>query len=225
MIKQFKKKFDLFFDKILIISQKRVIKHTFIYVISVILGKAVNIFLLPIYTRILSPSQYGKLDLIFVILSGLVLLASLQLESALARYFTSYKNIEERKKFNSTLIYIILFLGFFVSIFIVIAIYKNIIHISILEDVKYSLYIIILTLTPRIILDQFLYILRLEKNVKKFAIVNTLNLLCTALLSIVLVIGFKLGILGIVSAQFISTLAFAIITFILVRKYYGSSTK
>ena len=87
------------------------------YFFSSIFVKAINLFLLPIVTRYLSPSEYGVLSTLDSISQLLPVFISLALDEAYVRfYFNHNKSYDELKKYISTYFWIILGWGIFVFI-------------------------------------------------------------------------------------------------------------
>lgn len=70
--------------------------------IPTILSRGLGLFLLPVYTRFLSPEQYGILDLFSVLMSLINLTIALEISQALARYYQEYQDQEIRKSYVST---------------------------------------------------------------------------------------------------------------------------
>ncbi len=92
------------------------LRATFIYTASVIFNRAVNFLLFPYYTKILSITQIGELDLITSIFTLGSLLGSLQVESALARFYYERRGVNFTK-FLSSSFQIILIASLIVLIF------------------------------------------------------------------------------------------------------------
>ena len=82
---------------------KRIFVNTSIYTMSTILPKAVGFVLLPIYTRFLSPEEYGIIGAMVVFQTILGVLFSLCLERSIPRLYWDYKTEEERKIFLGTI--------------------------------------------------------------------------------------------------------------------------
>lgn len=77
---------------------KSIFKHGKWYLISSFITKGTSIFLLPIYTRYLSPADYGVLSSLNVIAQLLPIFISLYLDSAFGRFFHEKKNNHESLK-------------------------------------------------------------------------------------------------------------------------------
>lgn len=77
-------------------------KDTFIYGISSVLSRGVGLLLLPIFTRYLVPSDYGKIDLINIFGTIAGIFVALEISQGLARYFPAAKSPRERLELAST---------------------------------------------------------------------------------------------------------------------------
>lgn len=77
---------------------KKLLGESAIYGISAIVTRFIGIFLIPIYTQVFAPSDYGIVALTFATFSLLGLLVVFGLDNASALYFYDFKEIEDRKK-------------------------------------------------------------------------------------------------------------------------------
>ena len=74
-------------------SKVNLYKDIFVYGIGAIIIKSVNLFLVPIYTRIFSPNEYGLLEILSIagfFLSEIMVLGS---DAAQSFYFSKYKKL------------------------------------------------------------------------------------------------------------------------------------
>ena len=81
---------------------KLFIKNSFVYTIGNVLTRGIAIFLLPIYTNYLSPSEYGIIDLFVVIASIVNILISLEISQGIARYYQDAKDEKEKADYTSS---------------------------------------------------------------------------------------------------------------------------
>ncbi len=81
---------------------RRLFSDTLIYGGAAILSRGLSLIVLPIYTRILSPADYGVLDMIFVIGSFATLLVALEINQALARFYADAESAEAKRRMAST---------------------------------------------------------------------------------------------------------------------------
>jgi len=81
---------------------KSIMKHTSIYALGNILSKMVGFFMIPIYTRHLTPADYGVLELISLVLTVMSRLLSLRLTAGMMRFYYEYDEPGEKKSLIST---------------------------------------------------------------------------------------------------------------------------
>ncbi|MDD5065978.1 MAG: oligosaccharide flippase family protein [bacterium] len=81
----------------------KLIKNTFIYTIGNIIPQAGNFLLLPIYTKFLSPGEYGIVASMAVLNSILVIFFTLCSERSIYRLFFDYHDGKEQKDFLGTI--------------------------------------------------------------------------------------------------------------------------
>lgn len=80
----------------------RIGKHTLIYGIGVLATKAVSFVMLPIYTRYLTPADYGVMQLVEMTLDVVAILAGAQLAIGIFRYYHKAESDAERDAVVST---------------------------------------------------------------------------------------------------------------------------
>jgi O-antigen/teichoic acid export membrane protein len=80
-------------------------RDTLLYGVSAILSRGLSLFVLPIYTRILSPVEYGALDIVMVIGSFATLLVSLEITQALARFYQETEGEAAKRRMASTVLW------------------------------------------------------------------------------------------------------------------------
>jgi len=91
---------------------KQVFKNSLFYMISSLLPTFIGFIMLPIYTRYLSPADYGVVALVISLQSFLPLVMTFQVHNSISRfYFDYYKNEQKLKIFFSTIFFITLCLS------------------------------------------------------------------------------------------------------------------
>lgn len=88
----------------------KLVKNTGFYAIGQILPQFANFILLPVYTKYLTPNDYGIVSSMVVIESFLIIFFSLSLERSIFRLYWDYKTQEEQRTFLGT---IVIFITFF----------------------------------------------------------------------------------------------------------------
>jgi len=87
---------------------KDTVKHTAVYGLGNILSKFVGFLMIPVYTRYLTPEDYGTVELLFLTVSILSIILSVGIERAVLRYFFDSDELSERKKVISSAHFFIL---------------------------------------------------------------------------------------------------------------------
>ena len=187
-------------------------KDFLIYGFSSILGKIIAIFLIPIYTSILTKEEYGVMAL-FTSFSGVIdVFANLNIHSGIAREY--YEVNVNRKKLVSTGFFSILGISLFVLC--VLLIFRNSIYTEIigLNDHYLLTFVVMLMIIPANSLQSYFSILtRYKKKALLFSVGSLIHLLLITGLSVYGVVFLRLGILAIFAAQLVG----AVFSFI----YYG----
>jgi O-antigen/teichoic acid export membrane protein len=84
---------------------RRFLRDSAIYGLSAIIGRGLNLLLVPFYTRVLVPSDYGLIDIATVFLSFVSLTVALEISQALARFLPDAQRDEERVAIASTALF------------------------------------------------------------------------------------------------------------------------
>src|SRR5687767_13257977 len=79
---------------------KTLSKQTLIYGISTIVGRFLNFILVPFYTNVFLPSEYGVVAVIFAYIAFLNIFYSLGFESGYFRFASSMELGDERQNFS-----------------------------------------------------------------------------------------------------------------------------
>ena len=177
-------------------KNKYLFKNTLIFSISNLGTKLIHFFLVPLYTNILSTTEYGTLDLITVISMVIVPIVSLNISEAIMRF--SMDKEANRVKILSVGM-IVTFISVILSL-MTIPIF-NIFDITAKYSILLALYIMTLISSTIFIC----YIRGIEKLLD-YSIINVLQALSIACLNILFLIKFRMGIQGYILAYIISYL-------------------
>ena len=88
---------------------RRFLRDSVIYSLSTFISRGISFFLIPIYTRILSPADYGIIDMMSVFASIIHLTVSLEITQAVARFLPDMSSLEEKKLISSTALWFTIF--------------------------------------------------------------------------------------------------------------------
>lgn len=79
-----------------------VARHSMVYAFGIIVGRAVSFLMLPIYTRFLTPADYGVLALVEMTLDFISIIAGAKLALGVFRYYHKAESEQERQEVVST---------------------------------------------------------------------------------------------------------------------------
>jgi O-antigen/teichoic acid export membrane protein len=194
------------FDKL-----KELTKDTAIYGISTMVGRFLNFILVPLYTNIFPPADYGIIQLIYAYMAILNIVFIYGLDSAYLK-FASSKDIGDDKDNFSTPYISIFFTSLLISFLIVINSGTIGATLRIPAEYTYLIYlaVAILFLDANVVIP-FLK-LRLARQAKIFSLFRIINICVNVLLNIYLILILKWGI----EAILISNLAASAVSLLLV---------
>jgi O-antigen/teichoic acid export membrane protein len=196
---------------------KTIASDTILYGLSSVLTQLVGLFLVPFYTKELSPEEYGIIALLAMVSAFLNPILALGLDSALFRYFTMGKSNYLRIRLFSSAFYIkILFVTFCV---LILTLCKDPLNEYIFNNkISNEIYYLFLgSVFVQNISSLAFVILRADRKVKKIVFANISALVVSLSLSIWLVLILKIGIIGVFSAALGSSIVQATLFFVLIR--------
>jgi O-antigen/teichoic acid export membrane protein len=199
---------------------KRLLKESLIYGLSRYIGKFISIFLLPLYTAVLIPEDYGILDLLgtITIVSSFMIVSGT--DTALGYYYYRKEHFHERAVMVSSSLWIRIILSLIA--FALIAAGANLISETLFGR-DYSLFIIItgITIIFSSVYSFLLDLLRFELKPWLFTIISTGVILIQIMLNIYFVLILRKGVYGVLIANGTGSLLFFLITVIYVFNKYG----
>ena len=200
---------------------KQLTKDTAVYGISTMVGRFLNFLLVPLYTNLFLPKEYGIQSQIYVFISILNIILLFGMDTAYMKYAVDVKNSDEDKNNFSTPYLTVMIVSFFICLLVII--FQNPIF-SILEIPQEYNYLIFYT-SLILFLDSLTIIpfvkLRIERKAKKFALFKFLGIILNITLNFILIVKLKMG----VEAIFISNLVSSALTLILLSPSIFKSFK
>lgn len=187
---------------------KSLSKQTLIYGTSTIIGRFLNFILVPFYTNVFPPSEYGVVAIIFAYVAFLNIVYSLGFEAGYFRFASSNEIGTEKDNFSHP--FIVILLNSALLSIIIVAFNQGITEIIGLKDNSIVLYSAFILFFDALSLVPFAY-LRLKNKAKFFAIVKLVNIVVNVGLNLLLILVFKYGLIAI----FISNLAASLVTLLL----------
>jgi O-antigen/teichoic acid export membrane protein len=187
------------FDKL-----KELTKDTAIYGISTMVGRFLNFILVPLYTNIFAPAEYGIIQLIYSYMAILNIVFIYGLDSAYLK-FASFKDIGDEKDNFSTPYISVFITSLLFSILIIINSHSIGESLSIPSEYIYLVYIsaAILFLDANVVIP-FLK-LRLARRAKTFSIYRVMNIIVNIILNIYLILILHWGIEAILISNLVAS--------------------
>lgn len=178
-------------------ENKRLLKNTGIIAIGNISTKLISFFLLPIYTALLSTSEYGTFDYILSIATFCVPFVSLLMDESIFRFLIDCKTESDEKRVISTSI-IVVFIGMICFAIIGIPVMNFL-------DYSYTYYAVIYILLC-VISGMISALLRGIGRTDQYAIFNFLSGATNVVLNVFFIAVLRQGLRGMLAASILSLL-------------------
>jgi O-antigen/teichoic acid export membrane protein len=189
---------------------RRISRQLFAYGTADVMVLAVNFLLLPIYTRVLSPREYGALALLLVCEAFLKVVNRWGLDNSFLRLYYDYPTEEQKKTLAGTIAgFIILSDGAVAVLLLAAASPINRLLFGSLEFAT-AYRLLVLNSFAAAFLFLPLNLLRIQERSRLFATLTFLRSFGTVLIRLILVVGLGYGIVGIVLADVVVTAALLI---------------
>lgn len=200
---------------------KSFIKNSAIYTIATVLTRGIAIFLVPIYTRYLTPTEYGMIDYFMILASIINLTIALEISQAVVRYYQDAVGIEEKRNYVATAFIFTIFV--YVLYFITSFVFASELSYLFLDDEHMSVLFIIAS--GAIATNGIFYFvqnqLKFEIRPKDFAIVSLVNVMLLGCITVYLLVVEYMGVESIFIAQIIANTIGSILAVYTARESYG----
>lgn len=200
---------------------KAALRDSLVYGLASVLSRGLAIFLLPLYTRVLSTGNYGVYDLLVTLGVLANLVVALEVSQGLARYWADTRTPDERRRLASTTFWFTAIMyGVFLAVGETLAPWLNrwlIGSDDYLTSFRISIGFIALNGVFYLLLNQF----RWELRSKSYALVSLFYASSTLAFSVVFCLLRDLGLNGVILAQLISAGGSALLSFWLLRGTFG----
>lgn len=189
---------------------KRLGKHVLVYGLADMVNKLLAIFLIPIFTRYLTPAEYGISGVLLVTTTLVTSFCDLGLTSGMARFFHA-ESEENRKKLASTAQIAMVCLSLLMAVIAIIFApqLSNLLFKS--SNYQYIIIINFITIPLTVFISAPLMRLRLAEKAKLYSFINISKVLIGLILNITLIVFLKRGLNGLFEGPFITALIFAVI--------------
>jgi O-antigen/teichoic acid export membrane protein len=185
------------------------LKHSAIYGLTNVLGKAIGFFLIPLYTHYIPPADYGILELLDLSVNVVGMFVGMGLVSAVARFYYKYELEDERNKVVSTALFTMIALA--TVLLLVSWPFAETIARLVLGQSQLSQYVQIslATFALNAILEIPLTYIRAQERSVLFSVFALSRLACSLALNIYFIVFVELGILGILYSGLITSALFS----------------
>jgi len=191
-------------------SLKQLSKDTAVYGVSTIVGRFLNFLLVPFYTNIFLPEEYGIITNIYAFIAILNIIFIYGMDAAYLR-FAKDEEIGNEKDIFTTPYFAVLIFSLIFSLIIIWLKVPLGESFAVPDNYNYLfLFVASILFTDAIAVIPFIR-LRIERRSKKFASFKIINIVINVSLNLYLILKLKMGI----EAVFISNLVASVITFFL----------
>lgn len=176
---------------------KRILKESSIYSLSGVLTSVLGLLLVPLYTRVFTPADYGVIDMLAIVTTLANLTVALEVKQAIGRFTLDTDDITVRKEYSSTAL---LFTIITNSIFSIVALifapglskyllgsstYASVVAVN-------ALYVLAFGIFSLLIL-QLVYL----SKPGVYAIANIINSVVSIAVTVLLVLYLNIGVIGV----------------------------
>ncbi|KPJ59520.1 MAG: hypothetical protein AMJ46_10915 [Latescibacteria bacterium DG_63] len=197
---------------------KKLLKQSAIYGIGSIVTPFIGFVMLPVYSRYLTPAEYGVLAVTAVVIAFLSVLIALGISSGLLRFYFAYG---KRREKDEVIISSLLFSLFSSAVFILV-LWSFAFEISELvfdfENGELFFKLVIFTAALNTGITNCLAVLRAEEKPVVYSTITVLRLVLTFSLNIVFVVVLRRNVQGILEAGLVSgAVSYAVVAAIVLK--------
>lgn len=213
----------------------RITKNAIFYTTSTLLQKGISFLLLPVYTRYLTPNDYGILAIVTSINAFLVILTTFSLNASMNRFYFEYRDDETKlKEFWGTIITFILLISIIVSLLMLI--FGKYLLTSFIGNVPFSPFVVlgILTVMFQPVFTIYLSVLQTTEKAKKYTVYSLCEFILNITIATCLIIFAGWGASGVLTGALSTSVVFFFISLYSLRndiklglnlKYLSSALK
>lgn len=185
---------------------KQFLKDSVIYGIGKFITASVSFFLVPIYTRVFSPSDYGIIDILNTISTLALLTIALEISQSVIRFIVDAQDRSDRVAYSSTALW---FSTTIYTLFVVFTLTLATPLSSALlgqGEMESSFRWAMIAIWGTGLFRLFQGQLRYQMKSGRYTIVSVVDTLLSLILSVVFVVVFKFGVEGVFISGFIASL-------------------
>lgn len=183
---------------------KKIGKHTLIYSLANILARMIGFFMIPVYTRYLTPSDYGIIELLDLTNYVIGMVVGVGISQAIQRFYYEYNDRSHRDQVVSTAFIVAILIQLFV--FTLLFFFRDPISLLVFKTDQYSPYIQVMsgTLCFGIMNELALSYIRAKQQSIRYALFSLVRLILGLSLNIYLIAFLQWEIWGVLYSGLIS---------------------
>jgi len=192
-------------------EMKKLLKHSAVYGVGNILSKLIGMALMPVYTRYLSPQDYGIIELLNLTLNLITIIVGMGLSSAVLRF---YFNTDSEKERNSIVSTAILFVsGFAITIVLITLYFDEELTLLLFKNKGLTVYfdLMIITFFFSGLIEIPLVLLRAQERSGTFTVVIILRLILALSLNIYFIVIAEWGVKGFLVSSLTTSVTISLI--------------
>lgn len=203
---------------------KELLFESGVYSLANIFTRFLQVLLLPLYTRLLTPADYGILSTITTVSVILAIFVTFQLDSSVFRWYVETEDEQERKKTFASSIWFQLVVSALVTL--ALYLYQHSFGVLIENDgqiVDIGVYLVIAAATVFFMTFEnvLLVYLRIQRRKWETMIVVVISALMVILTTVYLVAVLKLGVYGVLMAGLVASIVKAILSLGILREWFS----
>lgn len=199
---------------------KPVLRDTLTYGLASVVAKGMAVFLLPLYTRVMSTEQYGAYDILVSVMTVVNILIALEIAQGLSRFWPDSTSDNERRRYaGSALVFVVLMSLVFLGMALAFSEWltpRFLGSLSYLDEFRLAVVAMAAAAVYHLLVNQF----RWELKSRAYAVINVLHAVSILGFAIVycLILDFRLW--GVFLAQLSASTVGIMVCFYLLRASY-----
>lgn len=199
---------------------KQFFKDSFLYGFSNILSRGISLLLLPFYTRVLSPVDYGALDILTITGNFVNLLITMEIIQGFARMLSEVETEADRTAYASTALWYLV--GMYAIFTVAALLLVDRLTLLLMGSLEWNgiVRLIILSIATNGVFYILQSQLRWSLQTRSYTVVSVVVMLITTCSSAFLVLVLKYGVAGIVCGQILGVIVGGWLSYSYSRNHY-----
>ncbi len=202
---------------------KTLLRDAAVYGAATVLTRAISLFLVPIYTRVLVPAEYGAIDILAIFGNLVTLTVALEISQAVARFLPDASDEAERRQLVTTaaVFSVVVYSAFLVVALLLVDPLRSIVVGDAISTGTMALALVSIWLTGIFQLGQT--VLRFSMRPAGFTVASLAYSLVSIGVSVALVVGARAGVAGVLGGQVAGGIVGTLVAAWLARRLFGAA--